>query len=468
MEQALKQSSQPLFTLTGNPFVDAGLAVICAITEKSEVEQITTEDLKKAIKEAYKFYSIKEWRGALHGLIFPNAEIGNPSVYKKRPNAYYDDVLQTLVNNLPPLNNQGNCVICGKRNGTPNIRTRVPMLGSKKLANFFPAHQLGETICSGCTLAVQFVPFYVIKASGRLLLFQSSLFEIMQIFARKQYREHNSRLLKKESKGFLVNEKKKLNSLFDVVESLAFEYQNLSRILLKKEKKAIRDPYLTFYYFSNYGQTDPNSALIIYHFPNSVFHFIREIIQSNLENEWRKVVIQGLPKKHQKDMEKAFTKSDSTVYQFLLEGKPITGFLYDRKNRRNIVSWSFVELYLEMVRKMNQEKIELIKKLGDKIALIADMTHSIKRINALDRSKSYDGFRTTLIQLSKEWLALEQKEPFITVDDYLKELLPDGLRSWREIRDLLLIRIYEVASKEILAEISKKISESIEQQQEEE
>jgi len=85
----------------------------------------------------------------------------------------------------------------------------------------------------------------------------------------------------------------------------------------------------------------------------------------------------------------------------------------------------------------------------DKIKLIADfividrdtdfITKSIKRLNG---EKSPHGLRQFIVKLNSENYKNEAPNPLITVQDYAEYLFPDG-GNWREVRDVLLIAIYE-------------------------
>jgi CRISPR-associated protein Cst1 len=447
----VKTKQKQLFTLTGNPFVDAGLAVLSAYNEK-EITKLTKADLKKSLEYISKIYDTKKWRSALHAQIFPNIEIFNPSVRKSDPERYKRKMAK-IIEVIEPLKDHGNCIICGSRNGKPQIRMRIPMLGSRKMVNYFPHGQKGESICPGCIFAVQFIPLYIVKVGNPLLL-QSSVFEIMRSFANKQLQKHEEKFLQKKYDGLIESDKKGLNTIFDIVEEIASSYQRFLKLLKNEiDQKILDNPYLTFYHFSNYNQTDPNTALAIYHFPNTVYRFIRVIINQHLEKEWFKIVIKGFDKKEdQKDPEKAFKKRVNSVYKKLIDGESITGYFFDRENYQLVGSWSLLELYLKLVKEMNQETIDLIKELGDRIVEVVETDHNVRRVKELDRAKSYRVFRTTLLKFAKKWVTTKPDEPLLTVDDYLQLLFYNEMNNWSEIRDLLLLRFLETASKELLNE----------------
>ncbi|MHA1124634.1 MAG: type I-B CRISPR-associated protein Cas8b1/Cst1 [Candidatus Heimdallarchaeota archaeon] len=432
--------TQQLYDLTGNAFVDSGIATICSITKK-HYSELNKEDLLYSLNYAHDIYSVKEWRGNIMGILFPNSEICNPSTVKKEPNKF-KKVLTEYIDLIEPISNSGSCVICGSRNGKPELRMRIPMLGSGKSINFFPMGQSGENICAGCSFAVQFLPLYITKVGNKVIVLQSTDSSIVNLYSKTQIEKINKKISAKQLKeGFLKNEKKGINSIFDIIEDIAITYD------LNKMSK---NPNITFYYFTNYGQTNPFDALHIYKFPNEVFYFIRTIIYSHLEKDWKKILIQGFPKKKRNDPEKAYKSYKNKVYFRLLEGRSITFYFLDRVNKTHIGSWSLLEIYLSLVMQMNDEIIEKIKILGDKIVEVIEKTQEIKRIKAIDWAKNYRAFRVALLRLAKDWASLNQDEPMIAVDDYLKMLFQDGKNSWSEIRDLLVFRFLEKSSKNIL------------------
>jgi len=51
----------PLFQWTGHPFVDAGLVALLLISKKDSPEELTEEDVKKAVDFVSELYARKEW-----------------------------------------------------------------------------------------------------------------------------------------------------------------------------------------------------------------------------------------------------------------------------------------------------------------------------------------------------------------------------------------------------------------------
>lgn len=65
--------TEPLLEWTGHPFVDAGLVAILLIANKSKPEELTKEDIEKAIDFAAELYATKEWSSSyIHAMLMPN------------------------------------------------------------------------------------------------------------------------------------------------------------------------------------------------------------------------------------------------------------------------------------------------------------------------------------------------------------------------------------------------------------
>jgi CRISPR-associated protein Cst1 len=216
------------------------------------------------------------------------------------------------------------------------------------------------------------------------------------------------------------------------------------------------NPSITAYIFSNYGQNPPPMRII--HLPNSVFRFL-VYIQRLDASSWAKIVRKGY---------KGFKKEDdykwrnNTVYKNLLNGISIIGFFINNRNRTIIGNWEIFSYYLKEVREMDKNRIEVLKKVGDKISNYIRQTDNTKRLFALETAKSYEEMRNVLLKITKDMIANKMDVPLFTTDEFLNDLFPKGALEWKETRDILLFRIYEKLSdyikekKEIIEEIEEK------------
>jgi CRISPR-associated protein Cst1 len=219
-------------------------------------------------------------------------------------------------------------------------------------------------------------------------------------------------------------------------------FELLSKIILEYEENWYEmNPSITFYYFTNYNQ---NPDLEIIHFPDDVFRFLAQIKTSHFFNEWKTVVRKGYiyVKKEDMDQEEKYKNKRNQVYLHLLKNENILRYFIDFKEKKILGPWGLVELYLMEVRKMEKERIEAIKKLGDKISEYIEKTDDTKRINQLETAKNYTSLRNIFRFIERKMISVGYEEPLFTFDEYVNLLFPEG-SWWKETLDLLLFRIYE-------------------------
>jgi CRISPR-associated protein Cst1 len=95
------------------------------------------------------------------------------------------------------------------------------------------------------------------------------------------------------------------------------------------------------------------------------------------------------------------------------------------------------------VLKMRKEQVNLIKKIANVVYEIANNEGNLKKY--LTRfegaSKAYQ-LRHVLLKVIKQNYIKGNKEPVCRLDEYVDYLFPDG-QYWGEVRDMLLIYLYE-------------------------
>ena len=96
---------------------------------------------------------------------------------------------------------------------------------------------------------------------------------------------------------------------------------------------------------------------------------------------------------------------------------------------------------------MDKERIEVLKKVADKIADYIEKTDNTKRLFAIETAKSYEGLRNVFLKITKDMIANGVGEPLFTIDEFVNDLFPEGALNWKETRDILLFRLYKFGSK---------------------
>jgi CRISPR-associated protein Cst1 len=149
--------------------------------------------------------------------------------------------------------------------------------------------------------------------------------------------------------------------------------------------------------------------------------------------------------------------------------------LLDENIRPEILRWSrkhpfnfeIVSIYQQNIIGMKKETIIKIKELAAFLVREEDADKIKKRIKALDGAKNASALRRFILKdvVAANYVAMNEN-PIVTVDDYVNYLFPDG-SYWAEIRDILLIAIYQelherdLISEELKVELESEVEEEV-------
>jgi len=445
MIEEIKASKQTgYFTLTGNPFVDGGIYAIEAYYRK-KLSDLTPQVLETKIDDIVDLYMTDGWNKNIYSIFTGNSKFTNPSIKNKKTKSKH--WLKNLLQEFSVPENSGTCIACGRRDALPiHKRDEIPLTGSGKLVNFFAGATEGERYCSVCIFAVQFLPLYLYSVGKYLMLFHSVSQKMMRLLAQKFITNVREQIASNNFTGCMEKGyKNSENALFHIVEEMIREREDI----LPEE-----NPSIVAYIFSNYGQNPPPMKII--HLPNKVFRFL-VYIQRLDSSIWKRIVRKGYKVLKKED---DYKWRDNQVYKNLLNNKSIIGFFVE-KNRTVIGNWSIFVYYLKEVKEMDDKRIDVLKKIGDKIADYIKQTDNIKRLYGLERAKNYESLRNVFLKITRDMIANKMETPLFTTDEFLNDLFPEGALTWKETRDILLFRIYEKLShylrekKEIIEEIEE-------------
>lgn len=130
------------------------------------------------------------------------------------------------------------------------------------------------------------------------------------------------------------------------------------------------------------------------------------------------------------------------IYERLINDQSLLPFFL-RWSRKHSFNFTIVEIYQQHIIGMKKETINKIKELAAFLVKEEDVDKIKKRIKTLDGAKNASSLRRFLL---KDVIAANyaegSKNTIITLEDFLNYLFPDG-SYWAEIRDLLLIAIYQ-------------------------
>jgi len=430
------------FVLTGNPFVDVGIYAIESFYEK-DFALLTPKDLETKIDDIVELYMTEGWKKNIYSIFTGNSKFTNPSIKDKKTSS--EKFLKDFLKDFSFAGTSGTCIACGRRGALPiRKREEIPLTGSGKLINFFSGASEGERYCPVCTFAVQFLPLFLYSLGKYFLLFHSVSHKIMRIWATNGIRNIQEQIAANNYTGCMQDEYKNgENALFHIVEETIREQEDI----FPEE-----NPSITAYIFSNYGQNPPPMRII--HLPNSVFRFL--VYVQRIDNvSWKNIVNKGYGILKKED---DYKWRNNRVYKNLLNGWSIILYFIE-KDKTVIGNWEIFSYYLKEVREMDEKRIDVLKKVGDKIADYIEKTDNTKRLFTLETAKSYEGIRNILLKITKDMITNGMDVPLFTTDEFLNDLFPEGALKWKETRDILLFRIYEKLSdylkskKEIIEEI---------------
>jgi CRISPR-associated protein Cst1 len=433
-----------LLKWTGNPFVDSGIASTLAYREKDSPEDITFEDLQAMRDLLFTVYTKPAWRKSFHNIFTGNCKLLQNS-YKtdQKRNEEYSKFLDSLLANTKELAASGNCMACGQRDFVSRkSKVDIPMTGSGSSKGFFPSAASGADFCEVCAFMVQCSPLnYYVCGGARFLILQTASEEIKKIWAQETIAYVNKQIASGNFTGsFNEGYTNAQNALFHITSKIARNAQRLKD----------NNVSISLYHFSNYLQ---NPELMIYEMPSPVFRFVVAMQLEKFRGDWLGIVRRGfffrqngkeISLKEEKIGDEEFKEKQNSVYLDLLKGKSIIPKFFNQRQKKVYSKFDLVRVYLREVLSMNDQRIETIKKVADEIAaFIQKSPRGKRRLRDLEVSVKFRDFCNALRKISKERIELNPDKPLFTVDEFAKELFPEGSYRFGDTRYLILFRLYE-------------------------
>jgi CRISPR-associated protein Cst1 len=170
---------------TGNPYVDAGVAVLELRLQKS-CNDFTLEDLALQAKDIEREYTKQLWKSYLT-VHLPNCAWTQKDLSSEKNQAYLSKVLESYKSSFPELDRK--CAFCGRPAKIFADRRYVPLLTGETVMSSGPSGIPGLPVCGWCVFAVHFYPFATLKVEGRPLFWWVSdprwTFRLTKIFHQK-------------------------------------------------------------------------------------------------------------------------------------------------------------------------------------------------------------------------------------------------------------------------------------------
>ncbi|WP_305952216.1 type I-B CRISPR-associated protein Cas8b1/Cst1 [Emticicia oligotrophica] len=451
---------------TGDPFADVGGLVIEYLQEKKPEKSIM-----ELIEEATDIY-VKKWNNNLHSFFLNSSITHNSNKGQKgidKTIAFYQGLLDGENAEY------GFCRITGQQGEVFNgARDNHIMSGSSTLINFHHGFESGIRLSKEALIRIFFVPLGVEQLGNKVAVLTSNNEDVTRFFVRATM-DNNSRDIGSGISESIQNSdfSNPTNALFDY----ALQCINNVRTATLDEDTGMSNTAgitLNLFHFTNFGASP---TINLFTLPATVFKFYSFCILKH-KKDWQNFVFRFYSsskfKNAQFDIDsKTWTNNKETVeykdyriwrnsiFENLLNDKSIL-YAFLRHSKKYQLNFNIVETYQVNIRNMNKKALTKIKELANFIVTNRSDDEIKKSITRLNGSKYSQDLRKFLLKLVKQDHEEENPQLLISLDEYVEYLFPDGT-NWKEIRDLLLIAIYQK-----LHEVNKKIAtEDIEENESE-
>jgi len=442
------KNNQSTFSgLTGDPFVDVGGLVLDTISQRFPHKTIM--DKVEYVTDVY----IDMWRQKLHSVFHTNSPIMNPAT-KGKHKVNTLNHFQKLIDEASIKDCiEGYCKTCGKFGKLyTNSRMFFPISGSGAFVNFHHSHEKGIFLCRECSIKLYFLPLGVIQLGKNLGLLHIQTEVTKKFWINEIIKENLNKISKLSSDGILKSKyKNPKNALFHFATEIINEIEDENH-----------SEFLQLFHFTNFGATP---SCDIYILPNPIFKFLNRVIH-HYGKYWNYFVnrhfkIKGVKWNTEKQSWVKEKKKEITILQeddYLNNGN----LIYEKLLSNRSILPQFVRVYREHyynplekfplmvaiyyvkeVLNMKDQQIQLIRRISDVVFDLSKKENNFKKyLVMLEGAGKAFQLRSALVKIIKANFRNGAKEPLIRLEEYVNYLFPDG-QYWGEVRDLLLIHLYE-------------------------
>lgn len=412
-----------MFNWTGHPLVDVGIAAVTAYCGCSDPEELTENELTAAANYLERLYTQnRAMRGHADGIVFHNSPYVRGSDPQARA-AYVKRTLYSWQEGVPGL--AESCAFCGRPSAYRASRRDVPMLNGQGIINFSPAGRAGLPVCGACSLALHMLPLGCVKSGLNLLAAHSSDPGVTLSLASEALREMLALLALPD---------------LEKLPGVRYERTRLIERMVRWAMKAAdaeRPAALTWYVFSNSG-TAP--SVRIFPISSAVVGFVRAVKvnpDGTVIDAWERAVARAWvvqPKQSDHD------QLPNRLYEALLD-LPVGAPALLRRHLLPVKHWGLVELYLRRIMNLTQERIDLLRALGDRFADYAAQKRAF--FFQFARTEHYSQWRRALLRAADD--ASRDGQTLISFDEFVDVFTAPGgeFNDWRLMRDLIVLRMLE-------------------------
>ncbi|MDD2962453.1 MAG: hypothetical protein PHQ65_13885 [Bacteroidales bacterium] len=466
-----KVSIEWLTRPTGDPFADAGGFVIEYL-----MKEHPQKDIMELIEYVTKDIYIGAWKGKLHSY-YHGSKITNTSI--KTDEERINGTLKLFRGILDESESSdfGFCRISGIETKLYSLgRESLMLAGSGGFINFHHSFDEGLKMSKEIAIRMFFVPLATILLQGKIMLLHGSNEKVTKIFVQRNCKANVDRIGKitdAEDIGALKSDFTLIpNALFDFIDHLVITTPNISQ-----------DISLSLYHCSNFIT---KSELQIYKVPAKVFRFYSTCLQPRFKDDWLSFVRSHYSNKilknfHYNSLTEQFESSEVNTNDVIrkdeykhLNNTILSKLLNNENIRKNFLFWirkhsfnfDIVSIYQQNIIGMKKETIIKIKELASFLVREENADTIKRRIKSLDGIKNASGLRRFILKdiISANYTD-GNESPIISLEEYVNYLFPDG-SYWAEIRDLLLIAIYQELHERELIDDELKIELTVEQENE--
>lgn len=434
--------------LTGDPFADIGGLVIEYLLEKKPGKSIF-----ELIEETTNVY-VKKWGNNLHTFFLNSTITHNSSKGQKG----IDKTIFFYKGLFEGKNAEdGYCRITGQRGDVfHGARDNHIMSGSSTLINFHHGFESGIRLSKEALIRIFFVPLGVEQLGDKVAILTSNNEDVTRYFAQRNVDNNLRDIASGISKSIQRSEfSNPANALFDYANQCI---ENVKTVTFDEDsgRSNTQGTTLNLFHFTNFGASPTINLITL---PATVFSFYAYCIREH-KNDWQSFILRqysnskfknaqfdDISKSWFNNKEKAdystFKVWRNNVFEALLNGnRQIIRKAFLVHSKSHILNFKIVEQYQINIQNMDKRTLTKIKELADFIVNDRSDDEIKKSMTRLNGSKSSNGLRYFLLKLADKNYKDGNEKPLFSLDEYVDYLFPDGTY-WNEIRDLLLIAIYQ-------------------------
>lgn len=455
---------------TGDPFADIGGLVIEYLQEKYPEKSINN-----LIEEVANIY-VHKWENNLHSFFLNSTITHNSNKGQKgydKTIAYY----KSLIDGVGGVD--GYCRITGQKTKVYSAaRDNHIMSGSATLINFHHGFENGLQLSMEALIRIFFVPLGVEQLGDKVAALVSNRDSVTRFLVRKNVDENFRALGGNISKSILRSDfTNPVNAIFDYARQ-CIEVVKTATYNEETEISHTKGVTLNLFHFTNFGASPTINIITL---PATVFAFYafcllyhkrdwnnfiyRQYSNSKFKNAVYNPQSEQWTNSKEKANFDAYRVWRNKAFEYLLNGNT-EGFrrLILRHSKTQVFNFGIIEQYQINIRNMDKRTLSKILELADFIIADRSDDEIKKAITRINGQKSSSTLRRYLLTLDAEYYKKhsEEKRPLISVEEYTDYLFPDGTY-WNEIRDLLLIAIYQR-----LHEMNKSVDVDLEEEVENE